>query len=77
MGQNGKKFFERVIYASETIQNCKNPTGHIDTLRVKCMIFNILHVFETPYLHFPEYISKRLYRISAGRLAKHHRAYMY
>ena len=25
--------FGRVIYASETIQNCKNPTGHIDTLR--------------------------------------------
>ena len=21
------------MYASETIQNCKNPTGHIDTLR--------------------------------------------
>ena len=20
------------MYASETIQNCKNPTGHIDTL---------------------------------------------
>ena len=27
-----EKFFGTVIYASETIQNCKNPTGHIDTL---------------------------------------------
>ena len=34
MGQNGKKIFGRVIYASETIQNCKNPTGHIDTLKL-------------------------------------------
>ena len=32
-GQNRKKKFGRVMYASETIQNCKNPTGHIDTLR--------------------------------------------
>ena len=31
-GQNRKKIFGRVMYASETIQNCKNPTGHIDTL---------------------------------------------
>ena len=34
-GENGserEKFFGRVIYASETIQNCKNPTGQIDTL---------------------------------------------
>ena len=31
-GQNRKKKFGRVMYASETIQNCKNPTGHIDTL---------------------------------------------
>ena len=23
------------MYASETIQNCKNPTGHIDTLTSK------------------------------------------
>ena len=30
--RTGKKFFGRVMYASETIQNCKNPTGHIDTL---------------------------------------------
>ena len=21
------------MYASETIQNCKNPTGHVDTLK--------------------------------------------
>ena len=28
-----EKIFGRVIYASETIQNCKNPTGHMDTLR--------------------------------------------
>ena len=34
-GQNRKKNFGRVMYASETIQNCKNPTGHIDTLRAK------------------------------------------
>ena len=26
-GQNRKKSFGRVMYASETIQNCKNPTG--------------------------------------------------
>ena len=32
-GQNRKKKFGRVMYASETIQNCKNPTGHIDTLK--------------------------------------------
>ena len=35
-GENGSEretFFGRVIYASETIQNCKNPTGHIDTLK--------------------------------------------
>ena len=31
-GQNRKKI-GRVIYASETIQNCKNPTRHIDTLK--------------------------------------------
>ena len=31
-GQNRKKKFGRVMYASETTQNCKNPTGHIDTL---------------------------------------------
>ena len=34
-GQNRKKIFGRVMYASETIQNCKNPTGHIDTLKGK------------------------------------------
>ena len=33
-GQNKKNFFGRVMYVSETIQNCKNPTGHIDTLNV-------------------------------------------
>ena len=27
-----RKNFGRVIYASETIQNYKYPTGHIDTL---------------------------------------------
>ena len=36
-GQNRKTNFGRVMYASETIQNCKNPTGHIDTL--KCIVF--------------------------------------
>ena len=34
-GQNRKKNFGRVMYASETIQNCKNPTGHIDTLSLE------------------------------------------
>ena len=28
-----EKNIGRVIYVSETFQNCKNPTGHIDTLR--------------------------------------------
>ena len=32
-GQNRKKIFGRVMYASETVQNCKNPTGYIDTLK--------------------------------------------
>ena len=36
-GQNRKKKIGRVMYASETIQNCKDPTGHIDTLRAKNM----------------------------------------
>ena len=34
-GENGSEreiFFGRFISASETIQNSKNPTGHIDTL---------------------------------------------
>ena len=26
------------MYASETIQNCKNPTGHIDTLNTKAFL---------------------------------------
>ena len=30
------------MYASETIQNCKNPTGHIDTL----IVWEIKHYFE-------------------------------
>ena len=35
-GQNRKKILgEFVFYASETIQNCKNPTGNIDTLMNK------------------------------------------
>ena len=34
-GQNRKKKFGRVIYASETIQNCKTLKGHIDTLNRK------------------------------------------
>ena len=32
IGSEQEKIFGRVIYASETIQNCKNPTSHIDTL---------------------------------------------
>ena len=31
-GSEKEKFFVTVIYASETIQNCKNPTGHVGTL---------------------------------------------
>ena len=32
-GQNANIFWDS--YASETIQNCKNPTGHIDTLNLR------------------------------------------
>ena len=32
IGSEQEKNFGRVIYASETIQNCKNPTGDIGTL---------------------------------------------
>ena len=31
-GSEQENKFGRVIYASKTIQNCKNPTVHIDTL---------------------------------------------
>ena len=41
-GQNRKKNFGRVMYASETIQNCKNPTGHIDTLSLSFHSFLFL-----------------------------------
>ena len=34
IGSEQEKHFGRVMYASETIQNCKNPTGHIDTLKL-------------------------------------------
>ena len=34
IGSGEEKHFGRVIYASETIQNCKNPTGHIDNLNL-------------------------------------------
>ena len=54
-GQNRKKIFGRVMYASETIQNCKNPTGHIDTLRLN--IKNFLKIQErkggSPPHHLP------------------------
>ena len=33
IGSEQEKNLGRVIYASETIQNCKNLTGHIDTLK--------------------------------------------
>ena len=33
IGSEREQIFGRVIYASETIQNYKNPTGHIDTFR--------------------------------------------
>ena len=33
IGSEQEKNVGRVMYASETIQNCKNPTGHIDTLK--------------------------------------------
>ena len=41
-GQNRKNNFGRVMYALETIQNCKNPTGHIDTLigKEECEVIN-------------------------------------
>ena len=39
-GQNRKKIFGRVMYASETIQNSKNPTGHIDTLKSVTQVTN-------------------------------------
>ena len=46
-GQNRKKNFGRVMYASETIQNCKNPTGHIDTLSCvyNCDDLSLIHYF--------------------------------
>ena len=34
IGSEQEKMFGRVIYASETIQNCKNPTGDIGTLKI-------------------------------------------
>ena len=43
MGQNGKKI-GRVIYASKTIQNCKNPTGHIDTLSPVTVTNEVAHM---------------------------------
>ena len=43
-GQNRKKNFGRVMYASETIQNCKNPTGHIDTLTVHHILHSHVNV---------------------------------
>ena len=51
-GQNRKKIFGRVMYVSETIQNCKNPTGHIDTLNLqaKCLLTTKLHNTGNPSL---------------------------
>ena len=62
-GLNRKKNFGRVMYASETIQNCKNPTGHIDTLRADVCKYQ------------PEWCSskklkilKKIHKISYGKL---------
>ena len=41
-GQNRKKNFGRVMYASETIQNCTNPTDHIDTLNKVIYLFMLI-----------------------------------
>ena len=38
-----EKNFGRGIYASETIQNCNNPTGHIDTLKLSINIVVTVH----------------------------------
>ena len=43
-GQNRKKKFGRVMYASETNQNSKNPTGHIDTLRKNTFFVKIIDI---------------------------------
>ena len=43
-GQNRKKNFGRVMYASETIQNCKNPTGHIDTLNIRAALQRVARI---------------------------------
>ena len=39
IGSEQEKKFGRVIYASDTIQNCKNPTGDIGTLNLKTFIY--------------------------------------
>ena len=42
------QFFGRVIYVSETIQNSKNPAGHIDTLKnttVQCVCSSLAEFF--------------------------------
>ena len=47
IGSEQEKKFGRVIYASETIQNCKNPTGDIGTLITFRRVF-----FKILYSHF-------------------------
>ena len=45
IGSEQEKKFGRVIYASETIQNCKNPTGDIGTLITFRRVFFLNSVF--------------------------------
>ena len=58
-GQNRKKIFGRVMYASETIQNCKNPTGHIDWID----LINVneghpTRTFKQKYMLSPVHVSR-------------------
>ena len=86
-GQNRKKNFGRVMYASETIQNCKNPTGHIDTLSVKqCSVCGKIvshrifslpnankqrHTIATASILYAHLLSIRKYPYGAGGLTKY------
>ena len=60
-GQNRKKIFGRVMYASETIQNCN--TGHIDTLRDWIDLINVneghpTRTFKQKYMLSPVHVSR-------------------
>ena len=41
------------MYASETIQNCKNPTGHIDTLNKIRVNARVIEGWQTQNFSFP------------------------